>query len=73
MAEGFFVLAADDGKSAEHVTSIVPRQAVEVEIEGIKAGAQVVAIIVGPGAREGRAGIPKRTVGVQVTNDRGQP
>ena len=40
VAEGFFVLAAHDGESVEHVSHVVPRQPVEMEVEGVEAGAQ---------------------------------
>ena len=41
VAELLFVLAAHDGEGVEHVAGGVARQAVEVEVEGIEAGAQV--------------------------------
>ena len=44
MAELLFVLASDDGEGAEHVAGVVPRKAVEVEIESVEAGAQVAAV-----------------------------
>ena len=57
-AELLLVLAADDGEGVEHVASVVTRQAVEVEVEGVEAGAQVAAVVVVP--REGRAVVAGR-------------
>ena len=53
--EGGFVLAADDGKGAQDVAGILPRDAIEVEIEGVQAGAQVAAFFFIPD--EGRAAV----------------
>ena len=39
-----FVLAADDGEGAQDVAGILPRDTVEVEVEGVQAGAQVAAL-----------------------------
>ena len=43
VAEGGFVAAADDGEGVEDVDGVVAGEAVEVEVEGVEAGAQVVA------------------------------
>ena len=53
MAEGFFVFAARAEEGVEHVAGGVPRQAAEVEVEGVEAGAQMAAFVVVPG--EGQA------------------
>ena len=47
------VLAADDGEGAQDVAGILSRDAVEVEVEGVQAGAQVAALFFVPD--EGRA------------------
>ena len=46
--EGGFVFAADDGEGVEDVFGVVPRQAVEVEVERVEAGAEVVAFLFVP-------------------------
>ena len=43
-----FVFAADDGEGVEHVFGVVPRQAVEVEVERVEAGAEVAAFLFVP-------------------------
>ena len=53
MAEGGFVVAADDGEGVEDVGGVVAGEAVEVEVEGVEAGAQVAALFIVPD--EGRA------------------
>ena len=52
-AEGGFVVAADDGEGVEDVVGVVAGEAVEVEVEGVEAGAQVAALLIVPD--EGRA------------------
>ena len=41
---GGFVFAADDGEGVEDIFGVVPRQAVEVEVERVEAGAEVAAL-----------------------------
>ena len=53
MAEGGFVVAADDGEGVEDVGGVCAGEAVEVEVEGVEAGAQVAALFFVPD--EGRA------------------
>ena len=53
MAESGFVVAADDGEGVEDVGGVCAGEAVEVEVEGVEAGAQVAALFFVPG--EGRA------------------
>ena len=53
VAEGGLVVAADDGEGVEDVGGIVAGEAVEVEVEGVEAGAQVTALLFVPA--EGRA------------------
>ena len=53
--ESGFVLAADDGEGAQDVVGVFPRDAVEVEVEGVQAGAQVAAFFFIPD--EGRADV----------------
>ena len=53
VAEGRFVVAADDGEGVEDVGGVVAGEAVEVEVEGVEAGAQVAALFFVPD--EGRA------------------
>ena len=53
VAEGGFVVAADDGEGVEDVGGVVFGEAVEVEVEGVEAGAQVAAFFFVPD--EGRA------------------
>ena len=53
VAEGGFVVAADDGEGVEDVGGVVAGEAVEVEVEGVEAGAQVAALFFVPD--EGRA------------------
>ena len=48
-AEGGLVLAADDGKGVEDVGRVIPGEAVEVEVEGVEAGAEVAAFLFVPG------------------------
>jgi len=43
-AEGGFVVFADDGEGVEDVGGVCAGEAVEVEVEGVEAGAQVVAL-----------------------------
>ena len=45
VAEGGFVVAADDGEGVEDVVGVVAGEAVEVEVEGVEAGAQVAALL----------------------------
>ena len=52
-AEGGFVVAADDGEGVEDVGGVCAGEAVEVEVEGVEAGAQVAAFFLVPD--EGRA------------------
>ena len=52
-AEGGFVVAADDGEGVEDVGGVIAGEAVEVEVEGVEAGAQVAAFFFVPD--EGRA------------------
>ena len=52
-AEGGFVVAADDGEGVEDVGGVIAGEAVEVEVEGVEAGAQVAALFFIPD--EGRA------------------
>ena len=53
VAEGGLVVAADDGEGVEDVGGVGAGEAVEVEVEGVEAGAQVAALLVVPD--EGRA------------------
>ena len=53
VAEGGLVAAADDGEGVEDVGGVVAGEAVEVEVEGVEAGAQVAALFFVPD--EGRA------------------
>ena len=53
VAEGGFVVAADDGEGVEDVGGGVAGEAVEVEVEGVEAGAQMAALFFVPD--EGRA------------------
>ena len=41
VAEGGFVVAADDGEGVEDVGGVCAGEAVEVEVEGVEAGAQL--------------------------------
>ncbi len=43
VAEGGLVVAADDGEGVEDVGGVCAGEAVEVEVEGVEAGAQVAA------------------------------
>ena len=52
-AEGGFVVAADDGEGVEDVGGVCAGESVEVEVEGVEAGAQVAAFFFVPD--EGRA------------------
>ena len=52
-AEGGFVVAAHDGEGVEDVGGVCAGEAVEVEVEGVEAGAQVAAFFFVPD--EGRA------------------
>ena len=45
VAEGGLVVAADDGEGVEDVGGVCAGQAVEVEVEGVEAGAQVAALL----------------------------
>jgi hypothetical protein len=47
-SEGGFVFAADDGEGVEDVFGGVPRQAVEVEVERVEAGAEVATFLFVP-------------------------
>ena len=49
------VLALDDGEGAEDVGGVVAGDAVEVEVAGVEAGAEVAALFFIP--NEGRAGV----------------
>ena len=40
VAEGGFVVAADDGEGVENVGGVCAGEAVEVEVEGVEAGAR---------------------------------
>jgi len=51
VAEGGFVVAADDGEGVEDVGGVFAGEAVEVEVEGVEAGAQVVALFFVPDKR----------------------
>ena len=53
VAEGGFVFTADDGEGVQHVLRVFLGQAVEVEVERVKSGAQVAAFLFVPD--EGRA------------------
>ena len=53
VAEGGFVVAADDGEGVEDVGGVFAGEAVELEVEGVEAGAQVAALFIVPD--EGRA------------------
>ena len=53
VAEGGFVVAADNGEGVEDVGGVCAGEAVEVEVEGVEAGAQVAALFFVPD--EGRA------------------
>ena len=53
VAEGGFVVAADDGEGVEDIGGVVAGEAVEVKVEGVEAGAQVAALFFIPD--EGRA------------------
>ena len=44
-AEGGLVVAADDGEGVEDVGGVCAGEAVEVEVEGVEAGAQVTALL----------------------------
>ena len=48
VAEGGFVVTADDGEGVEDVGGVVFGEAVEVEVEGVEAGAQVAAFFFVP-------------------------
>ena len=47
-SEGGFIFAADDGEGVEDVFGVVSRQAVEVEVERVEAGAEVAAFLFVP-------------------------
>ena len=49
------ILAADDREGVEDVGGVLAGQAVEVEIEGVEAGAQVAALLRVPGERRAAA------------------
>ena len=59
-----FVFAADDGEGAQDVGGVIAGEAVEVEVEGVEAGAEVAALLFVPA--EGRA------VVAEVAGERGQ-
>ena len=63
-AERRLVLPPDDGEGAQDVVRVVVVEAVEVEIERVKAGAQVAALLIVPGER--------RPVVPQVTGELGR-
>ena len=63
-AKGGLVLALDDGEGAEDVGGVVAVDAVEVEVAGVEAGAEVAAVFFIPD--EGRAGV------AEVAGERGQ-
>ena len=46
VAEGGFVVAADDGEGVEDVGGVLAGEDVEVEVEGVEAGAQVAGFLV---------------------------
>ena len=46
--EGGFVVPTDDGEGVKDVGRVILGQAVEVGVEGVEAGAQVVALLSGP-------------------------
>ena len=46
VAEGGFVVAADDGEGVEDVVGVCAGEAVGVEVEGVEAGAQVAGFLV---------------------------
>ena len=48
VAEGGFVAAADDGEGVEHVGGVLAGEDVEVEVEGVEAGARVAGLLVVP-------------------------
>ena len=48
VAEGGFAVAADDVECVEDVGGVFAREAVEVEVEGVEAGAQVAALLIVP-------------------------
>jgi len=58
-AEGGFVVLADDGEGVEDVGGVGAGEAVEVEVEGVEAGAQVAALLFVPD--EGRAVVAEIT------------
>ena len=63
-AEGCLVLALDDGEGAEDVGGVLAAYAVEVEVAGVEASAEVAAFFFIPD--EGRAGV------AEVAGERGQ-
>ena len=46
VGEGGFVVAADDGEGVEDVGGVLAGEDVEVEVEGVEAGAQVAGFLV---------------------------
>ncbi len=48
VAEGGFVVAADDGEGVEDVGGVCAGEAVEVEVEGVEAGAQMTELLIAP-------------------------
>ena len=49
MGELGLVVALDDGEGGEDVGGVVSVEAVEVEVEGVEAGAEVAALFLVPG------------------------
>ena len=68
MAEGSFVVAADDGEGVEDVGGVFAGEAVEVEVEGIEAGAQVAALFFVPD--EGRAFVAEVTYSIMPSRSK---
>ena len=60
VGEGGFVVATDDGEGVEDVGGVLAGEEVEVEVEGVGAGAQVAGFLV---ASDGRRAVAAEVAG----------